>query len=163
MIVKRVLAINTFLAEGTFNKVETFFKDVLGAKIGPEMTWLTDKYGHRAKMVQIGTIEPMGIELAECADENLVIGKQIKKFAPCFSAITLQVDSVDNAIAELRAMGIKVSDKLVMTSDGWETNGIKDEHYECMIHPKNFGLLIELLEFDKAPSFMLDPRRKHKK
>ena len=56
----------------------------------------------------------------------------------------------DEAIAELRAKGVRVSDKRKIEDPGFEGGGF----YECMIHPKSaFGLIIELLEYSKAPPY----------
>jgi len=150
--IKRCLCCTAFVEEGKFDEVEAFWRDVMGAEIGPEMPWLL-KYGHRAKNTLTGTEAPFSVEIAECYDETLPIGKQAKKFAPCYYTLTYQVENLDETIAELRAKGIKVSDKLVMDYPGFEVEGKKDTVYECMIHPKSaYGLVIELLQFDKAPA-----------
>lgn len=162
MKIKRFLCVTAFVEQGKFDAAIDFWKDVMGSQIGPEMPWLL-KYGHRAKNTRVEGMEcPFSVEIAECYDENLPIGKQAKRFAPCYHALSYQVENLDEAIAELKAKGFKVSNKLEMDYPGFEVEGKKNKIYECMIHPRDaFGLVIELLQFDKAPYWYgLEEKRK---
>ena len=143
MKIKRCLGVTAYLKSA--NEGVAFFRDVLGAKIGPDIPQ-TRPYGHRAFGTWIGEEEPFRIELAESIDDELVIGKQIKKYAPCYSSVTLEVENIDEAIKELRDKGIKVSDKIPFDFDWCEYC------YEAMIHPKSAtGLKIELIEWKLKP------------
>ncbi|MBI4285939.1 MAG: hypothetical protein HY670_08615 [Chloroflexi bacterium] len=152
MKIIRCLCVTAFVEQGKLDDVVGFWRDVMGSEIGPEMSWLF-KYGHRARNTRVlGMDSPFSVELAECYDETKPIGKQAKRFAPCFHALTYQVENVDDCIAELKAKGVNVSEKLVMDYPGFEVDGKKDTVYECMIHPKSaYGLVFELIQFDKSP------------
>ena len=140
MKVKRVLGVNALCQTGTMDKAVDFFQDVLDAKMGqdkPEM----EQYGHRAKDAWLGTEEPFSIEISESVDDELPTGKQHKRYAPSFQFLALEVENLDEAIGEVRAKGINISDKLLLHDPGF------GEIYESMIHPKDaFGLIIELIE-----------------
>ena len=136
MKIKRVFCIMACLEKGKMDEAERFFKDVLGAKIGPECPDL-EPYGHRVKGAWLGTEVPFRVELAESINDELSIGRQIKKVAPAFQFLGVEVENIDEAIKELRAKGIRVSNKVKM----WSL-------YTSMIHPKSaFGLIIELMQF----------------
>ena len=134
------------LALEELEEVATFFRDILGAEIGPEMTELS-QYGHRAKGAWLGEEKPMRMELAEATDETLPIGKQIKRLRPGLEGLTFEVENIDEAIAELRAKGIRVSDKIEFHWPQFEYM------YEAMIHPKcqPFPFHIELIERKTKP------------
>ena len=71
------------------------------------------------------------------------MGRQIAKGAPAFQIIALEVENLDEAIAELRAKDIRVYDKVKINVE----SPYYEEVYVAMIHPKSsFGLLIELVE-----------------
>ena len=143
MKIKRIDGIMAAIETGKLDAAVNFFRDVLGARIGPDMPWL-NQYGHRAKCAYLGTEQTFEVELAESIDDELPIGKQIKKVAPTFTMLGVVVEDIDEAIAELRAKGIQVSDKMKIDDPAYE------ELYECMVHPKSlYGLLIELLEYKK--------------
>ena len=140
MNIKQVGGIMACVEAGKLDEAVNFFRDVLGAEIGPDMPWLL-QYGHRAKCAYLGTEAPFEIELAECYDKKLPVGKQVQRIAPAFTMLGVEVENIDEAINELRSKGIRVSDKLKIDDPGF------DELYECMIHPKSaFGLIVELLE-----------------
>ena len=118
-------------------EAEKFFQEVLGAKVLPEK----QRRGIRRKAVWLGTEEPYRIELVECIDESLDYGKAVKKLAPSYMCAIFEVENLDEAIAELRAKGLTVSDKKPLEDPEYE------ELYQCVIHPKSAcGLAIELLE-----------------
>ncbi len=140
MKIKRVSGINAFCVSGTMNEAEKFFRDVLGAKIGPVMLWRS-QFGMRAKGAWLGTEVPCRIELSESINDELPAGKQHKKSAPAFQVLGLEVENIDEATAELRAKGVRVSDKIKTEDPAFE------KQYQSWIHPKDaFGLIIELLE-----------------
>ena len=151
MKIKRVLGIHAFSVKGTMDKVAEFFRDALGAKITPELSDFS-KFGFRAVSAWLGIEEPFHVAVSESVNDELPLGKQHTKLAPTFQIIQFQIENMDEAIAELRAKGIRVSDKILVPTRGFEVDGMQGM-YECMIHPKStFGLLIELMQFDKAPS-----------
>ena len=140
MEIKSCGGIMLFLEEGKLEKAIEFFRDVLGAKMGPDLDHLL-RFGFRAKGAWIGTETPFRVELGEAFSDEPAMGRQMKKAAPCFNCLDVWVDNIDEAIAELRAKGVRVSDKLRIEDPRFE------ELYECMIHPKDaFGVIIELLE-----------------
>ncbi len=140
MKIKRVQGLNALCERGTSDKVIELFRDGLGAKIGPEMPHLA-QWGHRARIAYLGEEMPFSIEISESIDDSLPIGKQHARSAPSFQFLGIEVENLDEAIAELRAKGIQVSDKRKIDDPKYE------ELYECMIHPKSAcGLIIELLQ-----------------
>jgi len=150
MKIKRLWGISAFLETGQMDEVERLFRDVLGAKITPEMPG-TLNYGQRAKGAWLGTEELFRVELAESINDDLPVGRMIKRLAPSF-AVSFEVESVDEVIAELRAKGVKCSDKEAVLFPGMETEDGFQGLYETMISPKHAGgVLIEFLEFKKSP------------
>ncbi len=151
MKIKRVFGINAFCQTGTMDSVVSLFRDVLGAQIrpnepglAPDMPWLA-QYGHRARVAYLGLEEPFFLEISESINDELPIGKQHKRSAPSFQGLGFEVENLDEAIAELRAKGIRVSDRQKIDDPAF------DEMYECTIHPKDaFGLIIELIELKKS-------------
>ncbi|MBI4286524.1 MAG: hypothetical protein HY670_11610, partial [Chloroflexi bacterium] len=134
-----------FCVSGERDKVIAFFRDVLGAKIGPEMPHLA-QWGHRARIATLGEEEPFLLEISESINDMLPIGGQHKRLAPAFQAIGLEVDDLEAVIAELRSKGIRVSDKLKIEDPSVE------EMFECTIHPKSaYGLLVEFLQVKEKP------------
>ena len=120
-----------------------FFRDALGAKVGPEMPF-APHFGARAKGIWLGSDEPYRLELIESVNEDLIMGRNVKKLAPRYFIVSLEVENLDEAIAELRAKGIRVTDKQDMTPIyGLGFEGM----WECQINPKDTGGLgIELIE-----------------
>lgn len=146
MKVKRITGINAFCAKGTMDEVVKLFQALLGAKIGPEMPWRA-KFGTRNRGAWLGEEDPFRVEISESINDELPAGKQHKRYGTCFQAIGLEVDNIDEAIAELRGKGYTVSKK-IPTEDPAFAN-----MYQAWIHPKeSFGLIIELIQFgEKTP------------
>ncbi|MBI4285965.1 MAG: hypothetical protein HY670_08750 [Chloroflexi bacterium] len=141
MRIKRVMGINALCKKGDYEGVIKLFED-MGANIGPDMPHLA-QYGHRARIAYLGTEmqKPFALEISESINDDLPIGKQHARSAPTFQFLGLEVDNLDEAIAEVRAKGIRISDKAKIEDPEWEYL------YEAMIHPKqSYGLLIELIE-----------------
>ncbi len=150
MKIKRVLSIDHFCPPDTMDDAVSFYRDVLGAKIGPEQPWLAD-YGFRALNARLGEDIPFRVGISESTNDEIGTGKQIKRSAPTFAILAFEVENIDEAITELRDKGIKVHDKLKMHVPGFKNKGFEG-WYETMIHPKSaFGVIIELIEFTKAP------------
>ncbi|MBI4284913.1 MAG: VOC family protein [Chloroflexi bacterium] len=149
MKIKRLLSINagvTSLAEA-----EKFFGDVLGAKICEEMPH-GPYFGFRAKGAWLGTEEPCRLELIESTSDEITEGKLVKKMAPRYMLLTFEVENLDEAIAELRAKGVTVTDKKDYTPFGVGRAGWV-ALCDSMIHPRSScGLGIELMEFEKGPA-----------
>ncbi|MBI4284643.1 MAG: VOC family protein [Chloroflexi bacterium] len=143
MKIKRLLCDNAAVV--SLEEAEKFFRDVLGAKISPEMPH--GKYfGFRAKGAWLGTEAPYRLELLQSTSDELPMGRSVKRMAPRYRTVSLEVEDIDAAIAELRAKGITVTDKLDMTPKGFGGIGF-ESITECVIHPKDAcGLRIELVE-----------------
>ena len=141
MKIKRITGIGACVETGKMDEAVAFFRDIFGAKVvAEEPFW--EKFGFRAQGTWLGSDIPFRLEMEECIDDTNPVGRQIKRVAPGYQFLGVQVEDIDEAIAELRSKGIQVSDKLKMEVPGFESA------YECMIHPKNtFGLIVELVEF----------------
>ena len=148
MKIKRFLGDNAAVVN--LDEAIAFFRDVLGAKVNPEMPHGA-RFGIRARGAWLGTEEPYRIELIQSVNEELPMGRFVKKLTPGYMTISLEVENIDEAIAELRAKGIRVSDKMDMGPMGFHELGF-EKMYECMIHPTSAcGLSIELIEW-KGPA-----------
>lgn len=147
MEIKRVLGMHALCVAGTMDKVAGFFQDALGVKLGAELSNFLP-FGFHARATWLGGDSHLAI--SESTNDELPLGKQHKRSAPSFQFLQLQVASLDEAIAELRTKGIRVTDKRFIPHQSFEVEG-KRGLYESMIHPKStFGFLIELMQFDKT-------------
>ena len=82
-------------------------------------------------------LDPLGIELLESTSPEGVIAKFLEKRGEGLHAISLKVPDIEDAIAELKARGLR----MVGRND---TGKLK----EAQFHPKDaFGVLIELCEY----------------
>ncbi|MBI4286556.1 MAG: VOC family protein [Chloroflexi bacterium] len=148
MKIKRLLCDNAAVVN--LDEAVAFFRDVLGANMAPEMPH-GKHFGFRARGAWLGSEEPYRLELIQGIDDQLPLGRSTRKLAPRYIVVSLEVENIDEAIAELRAKGVQVSDKMDMGPTGFDKLGFKD-CYECMILPKSAcGLGIELVEFKKGP------------
>lgn len=140
MEVIRVMGFNAVCEKGTMDKVVEFFRDALGAKVGPEKPWM-EKYGHRCRDIWLGEEEPFGLEVSESINDEAPTGKIHQKSAPSFQFMALEVRDLGKAVAEVRAKGVRISDIMRLDDPRF------DEFDETMLHPKSaYGLIIELLE-----------------
>jgi hypothetical protein len=53
-------------------------------------------------------------------DETLPVGKQVKRITSAFTMLEVKIENIDKAINELRAKGIRVSDKLKIDGLGFD-------------------------------------------
>ena len=144
MKIKAVNGMMLFLRPGEMDKAAKWYEDVFGAKICGEMSH-GPAMGFRAQGAWLGlnTNAPYRLELSEYIEgSDFPFSKQMERTAPCFNDFGIEVEDIDEAIAELRAKGVIVSDKLRIINPMFA-----EEIWECIIHPKSaFGTLIELYE-----------------
>ncbi|MBI4285197.1 MAG: hypothetical protein HY670_04755 [Chloroflexi bacterium] len=148
MEIEKVVGVNAFCEKGTMPTVTALFRDVLGARIGPEQSWL-EEYGFQAIGAWLGldTGYPFRVEISESVNEGIGTGRQIRRSAPSFQVLQLLVDDIDRAIAQLRRKGIRVGDKVLVKNPGFD--GLDGPgFYQSWIHPEDSrGLIIALLQF----------------
>jgi len=154
--IKKSGGIMLFLKPGQMDEAVKWFTDVMGAKLGPPLDHLA-RFGFRARAVWVGDEDPFRIEISEPLPDKIAtgehlevaMGRQIMKSAPCYGDLGFVVEDLDEAIAELRAKGVTIGDKLKIDDPRFE------ELYEAMIHPKSaFGVIIELIEYKKLKQDM---------
>ncbi len=141
MKIKRLVCDNAAVVN--LDAAVDFFRGALGAKVCPEMPF-APHFGARAKGIWLGEDEPYRIELIESINDELIMGRNVKKLAPRYFIVSLEVENLDESIAELRAKGIRVTDK----QDLSPIYGLGfDSMEEAQIHPNDAcGLGIELIE-----------------
>ncbi|MBI4285493.1 MAG: VOC family protein [Chloroflexi bacterium] len=141
MKIKKFLCDNAAVVN--LDEAVAFFRDKLGAKVGPEMPF-APHFGARAKGIWLGEEEPYRLELIESVNPAKGLGKHVAKLAPRYFILSLEVEDLDECIRELRAKGVRTSDK----DDLSKVYGLGFEHMaECQIYPQDScGLGIELTE-----------------
>ena len=144
MKIKRVMTAPAAVVN--LEEAVAFFRDVLGAKIGPEMPH-GEHWGIRLRAAWLGTEEPYRLELIEGVNDELPQGRLYKKLAPRYVSLSLEVEDIDEAITELRARGIKVADKVDVVPQGFDRLGFEGTLYWTAIPPSSAcGLGIGLNE-----------------
>jgi catechol 2,3-dioxygenase-like lactoylglutathione lyase family enzyme len=148
----KVLGIErTYVAVENLDEAEKFFKDVLGARLAPERIPQLEAMGLQA----IGRIVNWGdtrLEVQQATGDDW-LSNTIKRAAPGYFMIELEVDNIEEAIRDLRSRGIQVSD-LLPVPDMPESGIQKELEYvkEATISRKSAcGLLISLIEKKKRP------------
>ena len=110
------------------------FEEVLGLPVVEEEEIAEQKV--RAVKLSVGGSD---LELLESTDPEGPIGKYVAKKGPGIHHVTLRVDDVAAALAELEARGVQLIDREPRTGAG----GAKI----AFLHPKSTGgILIELCE-----------------
>lgn len=123
------------------NKAAQLFEECLGIKFGKEMA--SKRYGVKARIAALGSV---GIELLESSSPDSEITKFIEQRGEGLQAISLKVQDIDEAVAEMEAKGIRTTTRYefplvrevnVMPED---MHGVKIElcQYE-MGHPMAFA------------------------
>ena len=154
MKIKRVLSVGAFCEPGTLEDNIRFFRDILGAKIGPLPEHAEQEHGFTQYDAWLGTEVPFRVYLNEPTSDadKFPASRQFKRIAPNFGVLAFEVENLDEAIAELRAKGIRVSDKRTHIEEEepeWKGNNM------VFIHPKDcFGRIIELVELKGRPKGM---------
>lgn len=119
-------------------KASAFLTDVLGARKVLDEPWVFRGQEFNWAYFDLG--DQGRIELISSPDPENFINRYIGSRGQGMHHITIQVESLDDAIETLAAAGIEALD--VNTSD---------EHWkEAFISPRDaFGMLIQLAEFDE--------------
>ncbi len=129
-----------YVQTGMLDKAAEFFRDVLGAKLSTERDLFSD-FGIRSRgaWLGLGTGKAIRVEIEESISETHPMGRQVKRVAPAWANLALEVENIDETITELRTKGIKVSNKVRLEEPRPEE--------VCFIHPTScFGVTIELWE-----------------
>ena len=113
-------------------KAAKFFGDLLESRVSdPPMTETKD---HQIKSVLL----PLGIELISSLTPDGPVGKAIEKGGEGLKAISLKVPNIDEAIEEMKSLGIRQVGRVKV-----------GKLQEAQFHPRDtFGVMIELCEHD---------------
>ncbi len=119
-----------------------FFRDALGLDVEPPEDVASQRV--RAQFVSTG---PSSLELLQATAPDSPIAKFLEKRGPGLHHITLRVDDIDAALAQLRARGVRLIDE--QPRPGAEGASV------AFIHPSSaHGVLVELKQVpahDRAP------------
>lgn len=100
--------------------------------------------GMRTVQLMLGGVK---LELVEPLDEHSEIRRFLDRHGPGFHHLTIYVDSLDDAIAELEAGGYEVVDTSEVIP-GWR---------ETYLRPRSaFGTLLQLVETDGPPAGLFE-------
>ena len=125
------------------DKAMKFFSDLLGTEFSkPRVLEAAD-----AKQ----TLDPLGIELVAPLTPNGSVAKTIERKGEGLSLLSLKVENLDEAIAEMQSKGVR----LVQIIQG------HPRRRAAIFHPKDvFGVMIELIEYKpKHPIISLNLER----
>ena len=119
-------------------KASRFLVDVLGARKVLDEPWTFRGQDFNWAYFDLG--ESGRIELISSSDPENFVNKHIEKRGEGLHHVTIQVESLDEALESLKAVGIEPLDV-----------NLSDEHWkEAFISPRDsFGVLIQLAEFDE--------------
>lgn len=119
-------------------KASRFLEDALGARKVLDEPWTFRGQDFNWAYFDLG--ESGRIELISSPDPENFVNKYIDKRGEGLHHVTIQVESMDEALESLRAMGIEPLDV-----------NLSDPHWkEAFISPRDsFGVLIQLAEFDE--------------
>ena len=128
------------IAAETMEASLAVFEGLLG--LGCSGTESVPEQKVRTAFLPVGDSE---IELLESSDPEGPIGKFVASRGPGFQHIAFRVESIDEALAELKARGVRLIDELPRRGAG----GARI----AFIHPKaTAGILVELCERGSASS-----------
>jgi len=84
------------------------------------------------------TLDPIGLEIIEGVSKDSAVTKTIERRGEGLAAISLKVPNIEEAIAHLESLGIRLVRRI-------ESGKIK----EAQFHPKDtFGVMLELCEYE---------------
>ena len=119
------------IAVKDLEKAIRFFSDILGTKFSSVI--------HAEKFDLKSVLDPLGLEIIQSTSPEGIIAKFIDQRGEGLHAISFKVPSLDEAIAELQAKGLRLVGRI-------DLGGIK----EAQFHPKDsFGMMIELCEYQE--------------
>jgi len=127
MKVERIDHIHIFVKD--LEKSKGVFSRILGTKFCEPM--VSEEWGLKS------VLDPLGVELMASTSPEGFIAKTIERRGEGLAAISLKVPDIEEAIAELTAMGLRLVSR-------FEVGQLKEAHF----HPKDaFGVMIELCEY----------------
>lgn len=114
-----------------------FYRDALGLEMGPVEEVSSQRV--RAHMVPTGPSGSASLELLEATSDDSPIARFVDRRGPGLHHITFKVDSVSEALAELKQRGVRLIDEV--PRPGAEGSRV------AFIHPSSaHGVLVELKE-----------------
>ncbi|HWG90753.1 MAG TPA: methylmalonyl-CoA epimerase [Candidatus Thermoplasmatota archaeon] len=136
MKIKRVDHVG--IAVTSFEDVRKFWEDVLGLP-------MTRK--EEVKDQKVNTyfypVDDLKFELLESTSPDGPIAKHLEKRGPGMQHIALEVENIEEALAELKAKGVRLIDEV-------PRRGVENTRI-AFLHPKDtHGMLVELVEFPRA-------------
>ncbi len=114
-----------------------FYRDALGLEVGPAEEVSSQRV--RVHMVPTGTSGSASLELLEATADDSPIARFVGRRGPGLHHITFKVESVSEALAELKERGVRLIDDI--PRPGAEGSRV------AFIHPSStHGVLVELKE-----------------
>jgi methylmalonyl-CoA epimerase len=112
-----------------------FYRDALGLQVGPVEEVSSQRV--RAQMVSTGTSGSASLELLEATADDSPIARFVGRRGPGLHHITFRVESVSDALTELKKRGVRLIDEV--PRPGAEGSRV------AFIHPSSaHGVLVEL-------------------
>ena len=113
------------------------YEDVLGLKLTHEE--VVQDQGVRTLFYPIGEVK---LELLESITPDGAIAKYLEKRGPGIQHLAIEVEDIDEAIAELKSKGVKMIDE-------HPRRGVENTRI-AFVHPKDtHGVLLELVELPR--------------
>jgi len=127
MKVRRLDHIHIYVKD--IDKAKAQFSHLLNTEFSPTM--VDEKYG------MCLSIDPLGIELVAPLPPDSSIAKDIERWGEGVHGISLKVDDVEEAAADLTAAGLRMVGRV-------DVGGLK----EVQFHPRDtFGVMLEICQY----------------
>ena len=125
------------IAVDVLEQALAFYRDALGLEVGPAEEVSSQRV--RVHMVPTGTSGSASLELLEATADDSPIARFVGRRGPGLHHITFKVESVSEALAELKERGVRLIDDI--PRPGAEGSRV------AFIHPSStHGVLVELKE-----------------
>lgn len=138
MKIKRVDHVG--IAVTSFEGVRRFWEDILGIPLTRN-----EEVAEQKVMTYFYPVDDLKFELLESTSPDGPIARFLEKRGPGMQHVALEVEDIEEALAELKAKGVRLIDET-------PRKGVEDTRI-AFLHPKDtHGVLVELVELPKKPA-----------
>jgi len=138
MKIKRVDHVG--IAVTSFEDVRRFWEDILGIPLTRN-----EEVAEQKVMTYFYPVDDLKFELLESTSPDGPIARFLEKRGPGMQHVALEVEDIEEALAELKAKGVRLIDET-------PRKGVEDTRI-AFLHPKDtHGVLVELVELPKKPA-----------
>lgn len=128
------------IAVNNLNEVMPFYEKLFGVKFNPAIV----EGGSRIATFMIGETY---MEIHEPVDPNGGVARFLKSKGPGVWGLVLQVDDIDEAVAELKKEGIRIAYEEILPEPMKTIKGFTIRKKEVFLSPKDtHGMLLMLVE-----------------